>query len=233
MSPAYCTSVFLMWSLNILLPIVLTQEPGEFFNTLHLTTDEDVKQRTSHPARLDDLPQASQHRLEAILQGKFLSDADGSLQDSGALREDKRVFCNGFSGCGGRFRGRRRQKNAAEVRKRLQHPKVSKRPFCNSYGCNNGGKRISEIPSELGDDVTWRDGSDAELPTRFKKLFCNGYGGCQNMGKRILLLPVNSPVRDSNPNPFLPPPVNDVSGQLEKRFWSGGYEDDMNQLVQS
>ncbi|XP_071089991.1 uncharacterized protein [Haliotis cracherodii] len=81
----------------------------------------------------------------------------------------KRVFCNGFTGCGGRFRGRRRQ-----------HPPVlGKRPFCNYFGCGNAGKR-SEAPTKAVAQRVMRLPDDIR-----KRLFCNSFDGCRGR-KRAL-----------------------------------------------
>ncbi|KAK6185070.1 hypothetical protein SNE40_007390 [Patella caerulea] len=76
----------------------------------------------------------------------------------------KRVFCNGFTGCGGRHRGRRRQHTI----------RILKRPFCNNWGCGNGKRTLENIVIKPADDQTVR-----------KRLFCNNYGGCRSF-KRAL-----------------------------------------------
>nr|UMA82992.1 venom-related protein CAP-superfamily [Conus ebraeus] len=67
-----------------------------------------------------------------------------SSSSSGSEYEDnevsKRVFCNGFTGCGGRHRDRSRRQE--RYGKRLI-PLLVKRPFCNSFGCYNGKRSLS------------------------------------------------------------------------------------------
>ncbi|XP_076461927.1 conoCAP-like [Babylonia areolata] len=123
------------------------------------------------------------------------------LDDNGDI--SKRVFCNGFTGCGGRHRDRSRRQGRAG--KRLI-PVLVKRPFCNSFGCYNG-KRSSSLSSlvEPVDRYTaralarmlaaayaareqrQREGVQRLGPLS-KRLFCNGYGGCRG-GKRSLFSP--------------------------------------------
>ncbi|XP_067656833.1 uncharacterized protein [Haliotis asinina] len=105
----------------------------------------------------------------ANLFDRLSSDSSEQGRPLGSEALTKRVFCNGFTGCGGRFRGRRRQ-----------HPPVlGKRPFCNYFGCGNVGKR-SELPTKAVAQRLMR------LPDVIRKrLFCNGFDGCRG-GKRAL-----------------------------------------------
>nr|AQS80494.1 CCAP-2 precursor [Charonia tritonis] len=115
----------------------------------------------------------------------------------------KRVFCNGFTGCGGRHRDRSRRQE--RYGKRLI-PVLVKRPFCNSFGCYNG-KRSSSSFSIVDPVAAYRArvfaqmmaaaesarrGEEGERPAGVvvpgKRLFCNGYGGCRG-GKRSLFSP--------------------------------------------
>ncbi|CAL1538789.1 unnamed protein product [Lymnaea stagnalis] len=133
------------------------------------------------------------------------------LDNSAQLGVNKRVFCNGFTGCGGRFRQRRRHK----------------RPFCNTNGCyNSGKKRAYEIESETRDDATELGPQAADegwTGEKLKKLFCNGYGGCQNMGKRAR---VGEPSGNQEEG-LLPFPRE----EMKKRFYSAGYDEDMDDLA--
>lgn len=108
----------------------------------------------------------------------------------------KRVFCNGFTGCGGRHRDRSRRQE--KYGKRLI-PVLVKRPFCNSFGCYNGKRSAQAFPLLNAAAASYRarvlahalaaarrhEGS-AGRPG--KRLFCNGYGGCRG-GKRSLFSP--------------------------------------------
>ncbi|XP_041370462.1 conoCAP-like [Gigantopelta aegis] len=93
---------------------------------------------------------------------------------------NKRVFCNGFTGCGGRFRARRRQQQHQQ-----QHPPILKRPFCNHYfGCGN--VKRSGLEAGAVDSVLVKPVNEPKLQTALRKrLFCNGYNGCQ--GKKRAL----------------------------------------------
>lgn len=190
--------------------------------------------------RLSDLLLVKQLILDLVSKSSSAS-ADKDFQVEAEDQTDqsrlaKRVFCNGFTGCGGRFRGRRRpQQPVAEIGKRLL-PNFRKRPFCNSYGCyNSGRKRFSPGPDiEEVSKVTPL--TDALLHERMKKLFCNGYGGCQNLGKRLVLLDaaVAKAVSDDH-KPSFPVSTRSLLNKLEgmKRIFTSDFDDQVDNLISS
>lgn len=121
--------------------------------------------------------------------------ASASSDEDESKAAVKRVFCNGFTGCGGRHRDRSRRQ---EVFGKRLIPLLVKRPFCNSFGCYNGkrsGLETLETDRLLGpvregflegaglaDDG--EEVGSLEMQGR-KRLFCNGYGGCRG-SKRAL-----------------------------------------------
>ena len=98
---------------------------------------------------------------------------------------NKRVFCNGFTGCGGRFRARRRQQQQQQQQLQQQQAPILKRPFCNHYyGCGNAKR--SELGTGSVDSVLVKPVIEPKLQAAIRKrLFCNGYNGCQ--GKKRAL----------------------------------------------
>ncbi|KAL8558879.1 hypothetical protein ACOMHN_054310 [Nucella lapillus] len=114
----------------------------------------------------------------------------------------KRVFCNAFTGCGGRHRQINRRRRL--YGKRLI-PVLVKRPFCTSFGCFNtqssspakfsrarllrglpGRQRVKE---RRGRKVGGGDGGGGGAGVgKGKRLFCNGFWGCRN-AKRSLFSP--------------------------------------------
>ncbi|KAL8576910.1 hypothetical protein ACOMHN_067360 [Nucella lapillus] len=131
------------------------------------------------------------------------SQTSGELDESGEVT--KRVFCNGFTGCGGRHRDRSRRQE--RYGKRLI-PLLVKRPFCNSFGCYNGKRSSGLSLVNPADSYRARVLARMLAATRSasarlhqpqgaeergmgapgKRLFCNGYGGCRS-GKRSLFSP--------------------------------------------
>lgn len=147
----------------------------------------------------------------------------------------KRVFCNSFTGCGGRFRNRRvQQQPAGELHKRLMS--LAKRPFCNTYGCyNSGRKRAIQASLETPEVLTGQKfvtSSDGLQWNRIKKLFCNGYGGCQNLGKRLSMLTDDVAKEINNGHsasvPFSKAALGSLGGS--KRFFTSSFEDDVDSL---
>nr|ADX20597.1 CCAP-1 [Aplysia californica] len=162
----------------------------------------------------------------------------------------KRVFCNGFTGCGGRFRGRRRQLNEALGKRRLSQQRVGKRPFCNTLGCYNGGRKRHEeeevesakVEEQLKELVS----TSSRLPVlsprggwnldeKVKRLFCNGYGGCQNGGKRWGKSGMGTKQTGASSRNLALPLSDESLKKLStmKRFFAGGYDNDMEGLIDS
>lgn len=125
----------------------------------------------------------------------------------GAVR--KRVFCNNFTGCGGKHRERSRRQNLERLGKRLLPLLLVKRPFCNSFGCYNGKRATAAAPQAL--PLAPAEPQAPSLSARLlgaalaasranaglngplssssgKRQFCNGFGGCKG-GKRTLFAP--------------------------------------------
>ncbi|GFR98267.1 hypothetical protein ElyMa_001014300 [Elysia marginata] len=162
---------------------------------------------------------------------------------------DKRVFCNVFTGCGGRFRAQQGQHG------------TDKRVFCNSQGCRNGGRKRGMLTAAAaqGDAKENKGGFDMKLWKQAlkrleelhlgklrglsKRLFCN-YGGCHNVGKRRGPTARHSqpsfPSEDAKAsimvNSFLPK-LEFVSSRQghsnQKRFFSGGADADLDALINS
>nr|AQS80493.1 CCAP-1 precursor [Charonia tritonis] len=120
---------------------------------------------------------------------------DGNRDDNNDIV--KRVFCNGFTGCGGRHRELSRRRRI--FGKRLI-PVLVKRPFCNNFGCFNSKRNPLAAPSVEGFRARllsqgFAPAAEGETPGgkqggvyKGKRLFCNGYGGCRG-GKRSLFSP--------------------------------------------
>uniref|UniRef100_A0A0B7A201 Uncharacterized protein n=1 Tax=Arion vulgaris TaxID=1028688 RepID=A0A0B7A201_9EUPU len=121
------------------------QLPSSNSDSLHLSSDE-----AGNP-RLQDLLLLKQSLSEVLSKVPELDDKDYENEDHPEeTKQTKRVFCNGFTGCGGRFRGRRRQQQPVEEIGKRRLPNFGKRPFCNSYGCFNSGKKgLISFPSKI------------------------------------------------------------------------------------
>ncbi|KAK7110076.1 conoCAP-like [Littorina saxatilis] len=145
--------------------------------------------------------QLQQQHNDDANNGDYSSSEDTEDDANMAAEEmPKRVFCNGFTGCGGRHRDRSRRQ---EIYGKRLIPVLVKRPFCNSFGCYNGKRSsIAAFPVTNGGPAarTFRArtmaralgiaGDEEERAPRVpgKRLFCNGYGGCRG-GKRSLYSP--------------------------------------------
>ncbi|ESO90838.1 hypothetical protein LOTGIDRAFT_163724 [Lottia gigantea] len=145
--------------------IVLTV--SEDFSPLYLNENEDTNDLLKDT---DSLP-SSNNIYDSIPPARppfpLLSLLFSKLKMEGSEKQAviKRVFCNGFTGCGGRHRGRRRQYTA----------RILKRPFCNNWGCGNGKRALEKVPVQpFGKNLAR------------KRLFCNNYGGCRGGKKRTL-----------------------------------------------
>lgn len=229
-------SLVLFLSLIVYISPVFADEPDELYQ-LALSNAKSV-QSASIP-RLSDVLGWKDSAPDRLSHRPVTDDANArKLASLAATQQTKRVFCNGFTGCGGRFRGRRRLPTPTGFGQ--QHI-VSKRPFCNTYGCyNSGRKRSIEEPTENSLEISQTPDQKLitladEWPwTRIKKLFCNGYGGCQNMGKRLQLAPGSSEsLTGEHP---LSLPFSKDSLHLDggkKRFFTSGYDDDMDSLIDS
>lgn len=167
---------------------------------------------------------------------------------------DKRVFCNGFTGCGGRFRAQRRHQGEHDADKRV---------FCNSQGCRNGGRKRAAMAAAAASQDIINDGRShgqrfnvelwkqalkrleelqlGKLHKLSKKLFCN-YGGCRNVGKRRHLggahhRPVFGPVDPEGELVAhnLLPKLDFVSSGEEhssgKRFFASNADGDLDSLI--
>lgn len=185
---------------------------------------------------LSDLLLVKQSILDALSKPPSAAlDKDFDTEDQTyKSRLTKRVFCNGFTGCGGRFRGRRRQQQpVAEIGKRLL-PNFRKRPFCNSYGCYNSGKKRFSSGAALNKESKFNSLADSLLQERIKKLFCNGYGGCQNLGKRLVVLDtaVAKAVSD-DVKPSFPVPARSLLSNLGglKRVFTPELYDDIDSFT--
>ncbi|CAG5131683.1 unnamed protein product, partial [Candidula unifasciata] len=185
---------------------------------------------------LSELLLVRQSILDLISKSSSASvDKDLESEDpTDKSRLTKRVFCNGFTGCGGRFRGRRRQQQpVAEIGKRLL-PNFRKRPFCNSYGCYNSGKKRFSPGPNMNEVSKMTPLTDGMLHERIKKLFCNGYGGCQNLGKRVVLLDaaLAKAVSDQDKLSF-PLTTRSLLSKLEgiKRMFTSDFDDQVDNLI--
>ncbi|XP_025096117.1 conoCAP-like [Pomacea canaliculata] len=105
----------------------------------------------------------------------------------------KRVFCNAFTGCGGRHRDRNRRQ---ERNGKRFIPVLVKRPFCNPHGCYNGKRAQAsalEVPRVdpqmharlLAEYLASAKRESVVSHVYGKRPFCNGYGGCRG-GKRTV-----------------------------------------------
>nr|ARS01357.1 ccap 1 [Deroceras reticulatum] len=216
---------------------VYAEDPDQDYSNLPLTNTASVQSTDSESqaARLSDLLKLKDSVSYILPPETDIQESDnGEQTDSSEL--PKKVFCNGFTGCGGPLRSRRRMKDPdTELRV------LSKRPFCNSYGCyNSGRKRFGQTSSISKDDTlqvprqkvtTFADGWPW---ARMKKLFCNGYGGCQNMGKRLKQF--NPDVENQvSSDQRLPSPVSKVvhSSGGRKRFISSNFDEDFDSFIDS
>nr|ARS01358.1 ccap 2 [Deroceras reticulatum] len=190
------TAVFLLIGAHM----CASSEPTDIFNELHIGNSRFHQLPSSSPDNIVLSSEENTPRLNALLRLKLsmldilsqFPEEDGQVYDPqdqlDTSRLTKRVFCNGFTGCGGRFRGRRRQQPpVAEIGKRLL-PNYRKRPFCNSYGCyNSGKKRFNQVPIKNG-AAQMAPLTEDWFQDKIKRLFCNSYGGCQNMAKRVVVM---------------------------------------------
>nr|CBM40422.1 ConoCAP protein [Conus villepinii] len=94
------------------------------------------------------LPVAADDPDDQMLSQISLPSSSRSEYDDNDV--SKRVFCNGFTGCGGRHRDRSRRQE--RYGKRLI-PVLAKRPFCNSFGCYNGKRSLSGAGPALSTPV--------------------------------------------------------------------------------
>ncbi|BFZ01990.1 hypothetical protein BsWGS_05030 [Bradybaena similaris] len=245
------TSSFLLTALCILLcgTHICTSEPSNDLSQLPVSnlrnsqlpfSSADSSQSTSDDSlsSLSDLLLVKQSILDALSKPPSAAlDKDFDAEDQpDKSRLTKRVFCNGFTGCGGRFRGRRRQQQpVAEIGKRLL-PNFRKRPFCNSYGCYNSGKKRFSSGAGLNEAANVSPLADALLQERIKKLFCNGYGGCQNLGKRLVVLDtaVAKTVSDEV-KPSFPVPARSLLSKLGglRRVFTPELDDDIDSFINS
>ena len=144
---------------------------------------------------LQPLPPPQQQQQQQQQQEHATDSIDDYTNADYDNEVSKRVFCNGFTGCGGRHRDRRHHRQAG---KRLI-PVLVKRPFCNSFGCYNGKRSPKAFPLAsvvaayrarmLAQTLAAgrrEEGAAGGVPG--KRLFCNGYGGCRG-GKRSLFSP--------------------------------------------
>lgn len=127
------------------------------------------------------------------------NDDGENSSNTGEGEVSKRVFCNGFTGCGGRHRDRSRRQEVSMLYGKRLIPVLVKRPFCNSFGCYNGkrssgastgfrypaGSSPSIRARMLAETLAAAEGASEPAVTAGKRLFCNGYGGCRG-GKRSL-----------------------------------------------
>ena len=181
---------------------------------------------------LVDTPRAGADSDDTRSDGEDVGDLPTDLQPP----EGKRVFCNGFTGCGGRFRAQRRRQG--------QHD-TDKRVFCNSQGCGNGRKRTMRSSAGHGgrggnvDMELWRQAMQrleelqrGSLRGLSKRLFCNNYGGCHNVGKRLHTAPADSQRPEVG---TLLPRLDFLSDQRQhsqaKRFFASGFDGDMDSLI--
>nr|ADX20598.1 CCAP-2 [Aplysia californica] len=144
----------------------------------------------------------------------------------------KRVFCNGFTGCGGRFRGRRRQLNEALGKRRLSQQRVGKRPFCNTLGCYNGGRKRHEEEEVESAKV---EEQLKELVSTSSRLPVLSPRGCQNGGKRWGKSGMGTKQTGASSRNLALPLSDESLKKLStmKRFFAGGYDNDMEGLIDS
>lgn len=229
MNSCKCVS-FKLKKVFILIILIRIQLPlsSPRIDHLPLSSSESVQMTDGvNTPRLEDLLKLQDSMLNTFSQTPTLDNNESSSGDQIPGLE-KRVFCNGFTGCGGRFRGRRRQQPVAEIWKRLQ-PVFRKRPFCNSYGCY---KRFGQVPpSSEASQATAR--VDRWPEDRTKKLFCNGYGGCQNLGKRLVILDDDVPKEVGQGQRTSSPLTKALLNKLEgrKRLFSSSLDQDFDNLI--
>ncbi|BFY97098.1 hypothetical protein BsWGS_00138 [Bradybaena similaris] len=234
---AVSRSLVLCLSLIIYTSPVLADDRDDQYNQL-----ADSNQENAHYAsapRLSDLLRWKDSLSDILPQHPAADNMDSNNSASVATSQQMKrvIWCNGFTGCARNVKDRKRHLVRKEENR--QRPVRSKRPFCNSYGCFNSGRKRSlrttteerHKPAEAEDQ---RVATDMWPWARIKKLFCNGYGGCQNMGKRLQARPDSSdstPVGSEHPmdRPFSKESLHSAGGN--KRFFTGGYEDDVNALI--
>uniref|UniRef100_A0A0B7A380 Uncharacterized protein n=1 Tax=Arion vulgaris TaxID=1028688 RepID=A0A0B7A380_9EUPU len=223
---------------------VSAEDTNEFYSELPMSnTNTAIAQLSSDQTsnnKLSNLLKFTKSMSDILSQnyGTDIKEPDyGEQQRTYELA--KRIFCNGFTGCGIRIRGRRRiQEPVSGLEKHM--PAISKRPFCNSYGCYNSGKKRSHSPSENKNDTPDVAGSKVKTFTnswpwaRIKKLFCNSYGGCQNLGKRLSQLNADITKDASNGQHQLSLPVSKATFDLtggKKRFFTSNFDEEIDSLL--
>lgn len=212
-----------------------------FFFLPQLADSNEVNAHYASANRLSDLLRWKDSLLDILPQHPAADNMDSSNPASSATSEhmNRVIWCNGFTGCAWNVKNRKRQPVRNEENR--QRPVRSKRPFCNSYGCfNSGRKRSIRTTAEGRHKPSEAEGQRVATFTdkwpwaRIKKLFCNGYGGCQNMGKRLQARPDGSDStlggsEHPTARPFSKESLHSVGGN--KRFFTGGYEEEMNNLI--
>ncbi|KAK7011915.1 CCAP protein, partial [Biomphalaria glabrata] len=210
-------------SLTMCTVFVHAEKPSQYLNQFPLTSTENV-----HSLADDQSPPRLQHLKTSMLDLFSPSPdlesnraLDSAPTTDGGFEKQKRVFCNSFTGCGGKFRGRRRRLKKT-FGKRFLSERLAKRPFCNMHGCSNSGKRSGEV--SYGDDalIGQLKFSDDELSSlKLNRQLCNSLGGCQNVAPRVGLLE------------RLKQLDSDQTDSLGKRFYSGGFDEDADALAEN
>jgi hypothetical protein len=216
---------------------VYAEDTDQDYNNPPLTNTASVRSTDSESqaARLSDLLKLKDSVSFILPPETDIQQPDnGEQTDSSEL--PKQVFCNGFFGCGGTLRDRKRMKDP-DTELRI----LSKRPFCNSYGCYNSGRKRFGQPSSKSKDDTLQvprqkvtSFADGWPWARIKKLFCNGYGGCQNMGKRLKQFSpdVGNQVNSEQRLPSSVSKVVNSSGG-RKRFISSNFDEEFDSFIDS
>ncbi|GFO40895.1 hypothetical protein PoB_006740000 [Plakobranchus ocellatus] len=250
---------------SVLAVLLLTNHAAALEQLQHLSDTSDFLQLSPDPQKTLLLESQSspdtteQQRLKQLLTVKdslikllfphpgLSSDAesedvsnveDADVDYNGELEPpaDKRVFCNGFTGCGGRFRAQRRRDLLNK----------DNRVVCNSKGCFNGGTKRAMSEAIAYDDNAsdgrnvdmglWRQAlqrlkkMQLKVRRRPKRPFCNNYG-CQNMG-RIHTRASGFRSASKKGLPRLDFLGNRLHNQ-EKRYLFGGYDEQVDAISDS
>ena len=207
----------------------------------------------------DRLPQGTDiEEVDRSSRNSVMENSDSESLENDIVRPTpKRVFCNIFTGCGGKFRvGRRKHHRPSQhiARKRFLFPDtdkyiIGKRIFCNPQGCFNGKKRSGSemnIFDQLKPAASKRARNlsriNSFLVDTIKRPFCN-FGGCANAGKRTTSVQQSKrsgltsfPLTSDDLGGPIVAPVTRASfqnWQQMKRFFAGGYDNDMQSLIDS
>ena len=205
---SFYSSIKLCWSIVQQFPLTSTEN-------VHSLADDQSPPRLQHlkTSMLDLFSPSPDLESNRAL--------DSAPTTDGGFEKQKRVFCNSFTGCGGKFRGRRRR-----LKKNLRQA-ISKRAISQEAVLQHAW--LFQQREEVWGSLVWgwRPDRAAEIFRRrasslkLNRQLCNSLGGCQNVAPRVGLLE------------RLKQLDSDQTDSLGKRFYSGGFDEDADALAEN